>query len=94
MDYRFLGKTGLKNVEIIHDDGKNGYFPDSPYDCVLINVGCDSVPDLVVDQTKIFGRIVAPVNSEVNQELVLFQKTEEGRMSRTNLGSFVFVRMK
>lgn len=89
-----ISKIGLKNLEIILDDGKNGYFPNSPYDCILINVGCDNIPEMVIDQVKLFGRIVAPINSGDHQEMCLFQKIEENDLTRTNLGNFVFVKMK
>jgi protein-L-isoaspartate(D-aspartate) O-methyltransferase len=89
-----LKKIKLKNVQIIHDDGKNGYFPNSPYDCVLINAGCDSVPEMIIDQTKLYGRIVAPINVGDHQDMVLFQKVGESELNRTNLGEFVFVKMR
>ncbi|MEM5792765.1 MAG: protein-L-isoaspartate(D-aspartate) O-methyltransferase [Candidatus Aenigmatarchaeota archaeon] len=89
-----IKKIGVKNVEIIQGDGKKGYKKYSPYDCVLINAAYDHVPKLVQEQTKIGGRIVAPINVNHHQELVLFQKTGEDNFTRINLGDFVFVELK
>jgi len=89
-----IKKLKIRNVEIILGDGKKGYKLESPYDRVLINAGCNSIPELVVDQTKIGGRIVAPINANGHQELVLFQKIGEGELKRTNLGTFVFVELR
>ena len=89
-----IAKTDLKNIELVCGDGKKGYPPNALYDCVLINAACDSVPELVVDQVKLFGRIVAPINSGDHQEMTLFQKIDVGELNRINLGNFVFVRLK
>jgi len=87
-------KTDLKNIELVCGDGKKGYPLNVPYDCVLINAACDGVPELVADQVKLGGRIVAPINSDGHQEMTLFQKIDDGELNQTNLGSYVFVRLK
>ena len=89
-----IAKTKLKNIELVCGDGKKGYPSNAPYDCVLINAACDSVPELVIDQTKLGGRIVAPINSGFHQEMTLFQKIGDDELTRINLGSYVFVKLK
>jgi len=87
-------KTNLSNIELVCGDGKKGYPKNSPYDCILINAACDSVPELVIDQAKLGGRIVAPINSDNHQEMALFQKIDNGELTRTNLGNYIFVELK
>ncbi|MBL7170239.1 MAG: protein-L-isoaspartate O-methyltransferase [Candidatus Aenigmarchaeota archaeon] len=89
-----IAKTKLKNIELVCGDGKKGYPPNAPYDCVLINAACDSVPELVIDQTKLGGRIIAPINSGFHQTMTLFQKIGDNELTRINLGSYVFVKLK
>lgn len=89
-----IAKTGLKNVDIFCGDGRKGYPNNAPYNCVLINAACDSVPELVVAQIKSSGRIVAPINSGSCQEMTLLQKVAENQFTRTNLGNYVFVKLK
>ncbi len=89
-----IAKTDLKNIKLVCGDGKKGYPTNALYDCVLINAACDSVPELVVDQVKLGGRIVAPVNANNHQEMTLFQKINGGKLNQTSLGNYVFVRLK
>jgi len=89
-----IKKLGIKNVEIILSDGKGGYNKNSPYDCVLINAGCDNIPKPVIEQTKRAGRIVAPINVNDHQELTLFQKISDEELTRTNLGKYIFIRLR
>lgn len=89
-----IRKTQLKNIEIICGDGKKGYPKEAPYNCVLINAACNNVPEMVVEQVKIGGKIVAPINSIPFQEMVLFHKLSSGELTRINLGNYVFVPLK
>lgn len=89
-----IAKTKLKNIEIFLGDGKKGYSSNAPYDCILINAACDSVPNLVTDQVKIGGRIVVPINTDDHQVMTLFQKIGEGKLNQTNLGDYIFVELK
>ncbi len=85
-------KTKLKNIEFVCDDAKKIY-KNGLYDCTLINAACDSIPDNIIDQTRIGGRIIAPINDNYNQTMTLFQKTNDN-LTQTSLGSFVFVKLK
>jgi len=89
-----ISKTRLEDIEIILGDGKKGYPQNSPYDCILINAACNGVPGDVRDQLKLFGRLVAPINTDDHQEMILFQKVDERELSRTSLGNYVFVKLK
>ena len=89
-----IAKVKVKNIEPILGDGRKGYPHNAPYECVLINAACDSVPEIVVDQVKIGGRIVAPINSVFHQTMSLFQKIGDDKLTRTNLGNYVFVKLK
>lgn len=89
-----IKKVKLKNVEIICDDGKLGYPKEAPYDKCIITAACDGIPKLVIEQTKIGGRIVAPVNSFFGQSMIVADKISESKLKKKDLGSFVFVPLR
>ncbi len=89
-----IKKTKLKNIKVICGDGKLGYEKNAPYDCVLINAACDEIPKPVIDQTKIHGRIVAPVNSFFGQRMIVAEKISKNKLKKKDLGSFVFVPLR
>lgn len=88
-----IEKTKLKNIVLIHGDGKQGYGKESPYDRVIIHAACDNIPKKIIEQTKIGGTIVAPVNAFLAQKLMIFKK-RKNKLEGKSLGSFLFVPLR
>lgn len=85
----------LKNIEVICGDGKLGYPENAPYDCSLINAACKEIPKPIIEQIKVGGRIVAPVeNSFGEQTMIVAEKFSEKQLKKTNLGAFIFVPLR
>jgi protein-L-isoaspartate(D-aspartate) O-methyltransferase len=91
---RNLKKVKIKNVRIIEWDGKKGYEKEAPYDRCMITAGCDEVPKPVLNQTKVGGKIVAPVNDFLGQKMLLIEKLSDKEFKTKDLGSFVFVPLR
>lgn len=89
-----IEKIKLKNVIIIHGDGKLGYSKEAPYDKCIITAACDEIPKSVIKQVKIGGRIVAPVNDFLGQKMLVVDKISETEFKKQDLGSFVFVPLR
>jgi len=89
-----IKKVKLKNVKIIHADGKKGYPKEAPYDKCIITAACDEVPKAVMDQVKIKGRIVAPVNNMFGQRMMVIDKIGKNKFKKKDLGSFIFVPLR
>ncbi|MBD3155921.1 MAG: protein-L-isoaspartate O-methyltransferase [Candidatus Aenigmarchaeota archaeon] len=89
-----IAKFDLKNVELVLGNARKGYHKNAPYHCTLINAACDDVPDKIRSQVIMGGRIVAPVNADMGQKMILFQKIDDNEFTRTNLGDYVFVKLK
>jgi protein-L-isoaspartate(D-aspartate) O-methyltransferase len=87
-------KVKLKNVLIIHGDGKLGYQKEAPYDKCIITAACDEIPKPIIEQVKIGGRIVAPVNDFLGQKMLVVDKISETEFKKEDLGSFVFVPLR
>ena len=73
-----LSRLGYTNVEIVVGDGTVGYAPRAPYDVVLVSAAAPQIPQPLVDQLSVGGRMVLPVGSRDIQDLVLVQRDENG----------------
>lgn len=73
-----LSRLGHTNVEILVGDGTLGYAPRSPYDVILVSAAAPQIPQPLVDQLSIGGRMVLPVGNRELQDLILVRKEEDG----------------
>jgi len=89
-----IKKVKLKNVKIINWDGKKGYKKESPYNKCMITAACKEIPKPVIEQVKIKGRIVAPVNDLFGQKMIVLDKLSDKKYKKRDLGSFVFVPLR
>lgn len=85
-----LTSLGYNNVEF-HISGKTlGWREAAPYDAIIVTAGAPRVPQELLDQLAINGRLVLPVGSRFEQDLIKVVKLETGLQS-TNLGACRFV---
>ncbi|HWY71595.1 MAG TPA: protein-L-isoaspartate(D-aspartate) O-methyltransferase [Terriglobales bacterium] len=73
-----LSRLGYTNVEIVVGDGTLGYPPKAPYDVILVSAAAPQIPQSLVAQLAVGGRMVLPVGSRDLQELVLIRKDKTG----------------
>ncbi len=87
---RVLEKLGYSNVEV-HIAGKTlGWLEDAPYDAIIVSAGAPSIPQILLGQLSWGGRLVIPVGSHWQQELMKISKDKEGNKVE-NLGACYFV---
>lgn len=69
----------LFNVAYRHGDGYLGWEEEAPFDAIIVTAAPDQVPQALVDQLAIGGRMVIPVTMpNGDQQLHLLEKTQEG----------------
>jgi len=85
-----IRELGIKNVRFRHGDGYRGWPTHAPYDGMLVAAAPLRVPDALVEQLKVGGRLIVPVGPEGAQELVRYTRREL-KMERENLGPVAFV---
>lgn len=85
-----LAKLCYTNVEIHLAEKTLGWRKGAPYDAIIVTAGAPSVAQELLDQLKVEGRLVIPVGSRYEQELLKVVKGKESVMS-TNLGACRFV---
>jgi len=73
-----LSRLGYKNVEIVVGDGTLGYAPKAPYDVILVSAAAPQIPQSLLAQLAIRGRMVLPVGDRDLQELILIRRDETG----------------
>ncbi|MEI9478051.1 MAG: protein-L-isoaspartate(D-aspartate) O-methyltransferase [Deltaproteobacteria bacterium] len=83
---------GYANVEITFSDGTQGWVRESPFDAIIVTAGAPDIPQPLVDQLAIGGRLVIPVGDESVQDLIRLTKTEEG-VKREDFGGCRFVKL-
>jgi protein-L-isoaspartate(D-aspartate) O-methyltransferase len=79
-------------VEIKFSDGTLGWVEESPFDAIIVTAGSPGIPQPLVDQLAVGGRLVIPVGDAADQELVRITRTEEGT-KREDLGGCRFVKL-
>ena len=85
-----IRELGIKNVRFRHGDGYRGWPTHAPYDGMLVAAAPLRVPDALLEQLKVGGRLIVPVGPEGAQELVRFTRREQ-KIERQNLGPVAFV---
>lgn len=88
----FLQKLNYKPKSIIFGDGYKGLPADAPFDGIIVTAGAPFVPNPLLAQLKIGGRLVIPVGDDV-QTMTLFIRKSEKDFEKHELGDFRFVPM-
>jgi protein-L-isoaspartate(D-aspartate) O-methyltransferase len=74
-----IRQLNIYNATVKCFDGTLGWAANAPYDAVLVAAGGPTVPEPLVAQLKVGGRLVLPVgNSRESQRLVRVIKSETG----------------
>jgi protein-L-isoaspartate(D-aspartate) O-methyltransferase len=89
---RRLERLGYGDVSVRVGDGWAGWPEHAPYDGAYLTCAAPELPEAVLDQLRVGGRIVAPIG-ERSQTLVAATRTEDG-IDRTPHGAVRFVRMQ
>ena len=85
-----LKELGIRNVRFRHGDGALGWKAHAPFDGILVAAAPLTVPEALVRQLRVGGRLLVPIGPEGEQELVRFTRREQG-MQRESLGAVAFV---
>lgn len=86
---KVLRQLGYDNVEIIIGDGSLGLPEKAPFDAIIVTAGAPKIPQPLLDQLKVGGRLVIPVGKPM-QEMLKITKTEKGLEEESHPG-FRFV---
>jgi protein-L-isoaspartate(D-aspartate) O-methyltransferase len=85
-----IKELGLRNVRFRHGDGSLGWKTQAPFDGILVAAAPLTVPEALLKQLAVGGRLLVPVGPEGEQELIRFTRREQ-RIERESLGGVAFV---
>jgi protein-L-isoaspartate(D-aspartate) O-methyltransferase len=83
---------GIRNVKMKHGDGMKGWPTQKPFDGILVAAAPLTLPEALLDQLAVGGRLVVPVGAEGQQQLWRITRREHG-LHREMLESVSFVPM-
>lgn len=88
---RTLNDLKVRNVRFKHADGGWGWPQHAPYDGIVVTAAPEEVPQVLMEQLAIGGRMVIPVGAAHGQELLLVTRTDETHYTRKVLDRVSFV---
>ena len=74
---KLLDSLGYKKIMVKAGDGYIGWPEHAPFDAIIVTAAAPSVPQPLIDQLKVGGRMVIPVG-DFTQELYLIIKNKDG----------------
>jgi protein-L-isoaspartate(D-aspartate) O-methyltransferase len=89
---QLLYELGYFNVEIKIFDGTHGWMDEAPFDAIIVTAGAPDIPQPLLDQLAIDGRLVIPVGDAYAQDLMRVTHTKEG-IKKEDLGGCRFVKL-
>ncbi|MBI2853822.1 MAG: protein-L-isoaspartate(D-aspartate) O-methyltransferase [Chloroflexi bacterium] len=87
---RLLLNLGYGNVEVHLAEETVGWKAGAPYDAIIVAAGAPCVPDELLGQLVVGGRMCLPVGTREEQDLVRIIRKQHG-ISRESLGACRFV---
>ena len=87
-----LKQLGYTNVEVRAGDGYRGWPEHAPFDGIVVTAAPERIPQPLVDQLAVGGRMVIPVGGFF-QELKVFTKDKDGRVTEKDMIPVRFVPM-
>jgi len=73
-----LRELQVNNVSYLVGDGTIGWREYGPYDAILVGAGSPSVPQPLIDQLAVGGRLLCPVGDRAKQDVVLVTRGISG----------------
>lgn len=87
-----LQELHYENIKVKIGDGYHGWPEYAPFDAIIVTAAPEYVPEPLIDQLKMDGRLVVPVGVYPYQELKQIVKTPEG-IEEHDITSVLFVPM-
>ncbi len=85
-----LSGLGVHNVRYRHGDGMQGWPGQAPFDGILVAAAPAGVPEALLEQLAVGGRLIIPIGPPGLQDLVRITRSRSG-YERENLCAVSFV---
>ena len=88
---RSLDALGVDNVVVYLGDGTRGRPADAPFGAIVVTAGGPNVPEPLLDQLAVGGRLVGPFGARAEQQLLRIRRVASDRYTREVIGRCRFV---
>ena len=85
-----LPKLGIRPKKLSFGDGYKGLPDDAPFDSIIVTAGAPKIPEALMRQLKIGGKLVIPLG-ETEQIMTLLIRKNETQFEKHEFGVFKFV---
>ena len=85
-----FNKLNLRPKRAIFGDGYKGLPDAAPFDRIIVTAGAPEVPQNLLQQLKVGGKLVIPVGKK-HQQMMRFTRTTEKSFDKESFGTFQFV---
>jgi protein-L-isoaspartate(D-aspartate) O-methyltransferase len=75
---RHLTAQEIKNVRVVDGDGTEGEPSEAPYDAIMVSAAFPEVPEPLVSQLRLGGRLVQPIGSGGAERVTVFERSADG----------------
>lgn len=89
---KLFDKLCYHNIVTRYSDGTAGWQDESPFDAIIVTAGAPEIPNVLVSQLAVGGRMVIPVGDQYSQKLIRLYRDQQG-ICRTDLGGCRFVKL-
>ena len=86
-----LERLGYPNVKVVTGDGSLGLPSDAPFDAIIVSAAAPRIPQALVEQLAIGGRLVVPVGESDQQVVHLVERQQDGTINVKTLEGCRFV---
>jgi len=86
-----LERLGYRNAKIVTGDGSLGLPEAARFDAIIVSAAAPSIPQALVDQLALGGRLLIPIGEAEQQVLQLVQRNADGGTSVRTLEGCRFV---
>jgi len=81
-----LAELGYTNIHARQGDGYAGWPDAAPFDKIIVTAAPPDIPQALVDQLAVGGRMVVPVGEELGiQMMTILEKTPDGVVTRETI---------
>jgi protein-L-isoaspartate(D-aspartate) O-methyltransferase len=87
---KFLPKIGYRAKKLIFGDGYKGLPDEAPFKSIIVTAGAPFVPNPLLSQLEVGGRLVIPVGDDL-QTMTLFIRKGPKEFEKHEFGEFRFV---
>jgi protein-L-isoaspartate(D-aspartate) O-methyltransferase len=88
-----LRRAGAANVTVREADGREGLPGEAPFDAIMLSGSVASVPQTLLDQLKVGGRLIAIEGAEPVMRATLYTRQSASAISKVELFDTVAMRL-